>query len=129
MTRTVKASQLNTILNQLPKDNDPDIVTGETWLPERLVRCQHEDELLFLTFDTAPDESEEEARGFVEHEIDYIKTQLHQIVTSQEQPETQTDALLALLLLAHERSSSDFIEMLENAELVLHSNDQHLRES
>ena len=114
ITHTLKASQLITILSQLPENHDPDIVTGETWLPERLVRCQQDEALLFLTFDSAPDEGEEdEARGFVEHEVDYIKARLHQLITSGEHPSVKTEAILALVLFAHEHSSSDVIEMLE----------------
>lgn len=52
----MKASELKTILNQLPDDLDPDVVMGEVWLPERLIEAQLDDDMLFLTFDNAPEE-------------------------------------------------------------------------
>ncbi len=51
----MKASELKTILNQLPDDLDPDVVMGEVWLPERLIEAQLDDDMLFLTFDNAPE--------------------------------------------------------------------------
>ncbi len=111
---TVKVSELKTILNQLPNDLDPDVVMGEVWLPERLVEAQLDDEMLFLTFDNAPEEGEgeEEGRGFVEHEIELIRTQILNILADDSGPKTKAEALLALITLAHERTSSEFIEIL-----------------
>lgn len=111
---TVKVSELKTILNQLPNDLDPDVVMGEVWLPERLVEAQLNDEMLFLTFDNAPEEGEgeEEGRGFVEHEIELIRTQILNILADDSGPKTKAEALLALITLAHERTSSEFIEIL-----------------
>lgn len=111
---TVKVSELKTILNQLPNDLDPDVVMGEIWLPERLVEAQLDDEMLFLTFDNAPEEGEgeEEGRGFVEHEIELIRTQILNILADDSGPKTKAEALLALITLAHERTSSEFIEIL-----------------
>lgn len=110
----VKVSELKTILNQLPNDLDPDVVMGEVWLPERLVEAQLDDEMLFLTFDNAPEEGEgeEEGRGFVEHEIELIRTQILNILADDSGPKTKAEALLALITLAHERTSSEFIEIL-----------------
>lgn len=110
----VKVSELKTILNQLPNDLDPDVVMGEIWLPERLVEAQLDDEMLFLTFDNAPEEGEgeEEGRGFVEHEIELIRTQVLNILADDSGPKTKAEALLALITLAHERTSSEFIEIL-----------------
>lgn len=111
---TVKVSELKTILNQLPNDLDPDVVMGEIWLPERLVEAQLDDEMLFLAFDNAPEEGEgeEEGRGFVEHEIELIRTQVLNILADDSGPKTKAEALLALITLAHERTSSEFIEIL-----------------
>ncbi|TXY30648.1 hypothetical protein FXE87_01070 [Vibrio mimicus] len=110
----MKVSELKTILNQLPNDLDPDVVMGEVWLPERLVEAQLNDEMLFLTFDNAPEEGEgeEEGRGFVEHEIELIRTQILNILADDSGPKTKAEALLALITLAHERTSSEFIEIL-----------------
>lgn len=110
----VKVSELKTILNQLPNDLDPDVVMGEVWLPERLVEAQLDDEMLFLTFDNAPEEGEgeEEGRGFVEHEIELIRTQILNILADDSGPKTKAEALLAVITLAHERTSSEFIEIL-----------------
>lgn len=110
----VKVSELKTILNQLPNDLDPDVVMGEVWLPERLVEAQLDGEMLFLTFDNAPEEGEgeEEGRGFVEHEIELIRTQVLNILADDSGPKTKAEALLALITLAHERTSSEFIEIL-----------------
>ncbi|ENM5862211.1 hypothetical protein NTE24_003089 [Vibrio mimicus] len=110
----MKVSELKTILNQLPNDLDPDVVMGEIWLPERLVEAQLDDEMLFLAFDNAPEEGEgeEEGRGFVEHEIELIRTQVLNILADDSGPKTKAEALLALITLAHERTSSEFIEIL-----------------
>lgn len=110
----VKVSELKTILNQLPNDLDPDVVMGEVWLPERLVEAQLDGEMLFLAFDNAPEEGEgeEEGRGFVEHEIELIRTQVLNILADDSGPKTKAEALLALITLAHERTSSEFIEIL-----------------
>lgn len=55
---------------------------GEEWLPERLVDTKLDGELLFLHFDNAPEDGQgdEEGRGFVDHEIDLIRTRLQQIL-------------------------------------------------
>ncbi|NLS14392.1 hypothetical protein HGP28_16045 [Vibrio sp. SM6] len=112
----MKASELSKQLHALPAHLDPDIVTGENWLPERLVTTQLDDNLLFLHFDSAPEESEgDEARGFVEHEIALIRERLDSILNCDEPMTTKSDALLALFLLGHERSSTEVIEMLEDA--------------
>lgn len=110
----MKASELKTILNQLPDDLDPDVVMGEVWLPERLIEAQLDDDMLFLTFDNAPEEGEgeEEDRGFVEHEMELIRSQLMTILAEDSGPKTKAEALLALITLAHERTSSEFIEIL-----------------
>ncbi|MGO1297696.1 MAG: hypothetical protein ACTMIA_10360 [Vibrio sp.] len=110
----MKASQLLKILHSIPLDQDPEVVTGEIWLPERLTRGNLHEGFLFLDFDNAPQEEqgEEEGRGFVEHEENFIREQLtHILQEASGQPE-KTEALLAILLMAHEHSSSEFIEML-----------------
>lgn len=115
----MKASDLKRLLDTLPNDIDPDIVTGEEWLPERLVDASHDGELMFLTFDSAPEESQgdEEGRGFVEHEIEMIRERFEQILTDNEDTKTKTDAMLALFLMGHELSSSEIIEILEDPEV------------
>ncbi|NAW69330.1 hypothetical protein CAG54_03270 [Vibrio sp. V27_P1S3P104] len=110
----MKASELKQRLNDIPSDIDPDIVMGESWLPEQLVGTQLDDELLFLQFDNAPQENEgeEEGRGFVEHEIDLIRYQLAQIFRGESGQREKIEALVAMLLAAHELTSAEFIEMI-----------------
>ncbi|GAA5644504.1 MULTISPECIES: hypothetical protein [Vibrio] len=111
----MKASELKHILSSLPDHDDPVIVTGEEWLPEQLVDARRDGELLFLNFDSAPEDiqGEEEGRGFVEHEIDMIHLRLKEILDSDSDSHTKADAMLALLLAAHEKTSSEVIELLE----------------
>lgn len=108
----MKASELKQRLDDLPSDIDPDIVMGELWLPEQLVGTQLDDELLFLQFDNAPQEEEEEGRGFVEHEIELICYRLAQVLREESAQREKIEALLALLLAAHEHTSAEFIEMI-----------------
>ncbi len=109
----MKASELITILNSLPTNTDPDIVMGEEWLPERLVETRLDGELLFFNFDNAPDEREgEEGRGFVDHEIDLIRTRLQQVLDEDSDNASKADAMLGLFLAGHELSSSEVIEAL-----------------
>ncbi|MGR5458140.1 hypothetical protein [Vibrio sp. PNB22_1_1] len=111
----MKASELISIFNTFPAGNDPDIVMGEEWLPERLVETNLSGEMLFLRFDNAPEDSqgEEEGRGFVEHEIDLIRTHLLQILDEKSDNSSKADAMLGLFLMGHELSSSQVIEILE----------------
>jgi len=111
----VKTSEFKALLDSLPEGYDPDIVTGEVWLPERLIDTQLDDQLLFLEFDNAPeeDEGEEEGRGFVEHEIELIRQQITTILHQEKGLNVQTEELLSLLVMAHESTSSEFIEMIE----------------
>lgn len=115
----MKASELISILNSLPTNTDPDIVMGEEWLPERLVETRLDGELLFLNFDNAPDEreGEEEGRGFVEHEIDLIRTRLQQVLDEDSDNASKADAMLGLFLAGHELSSSEVIEALGPVDL------------
>jgi hypothetical protein len=109
----VKASELARILNSLT--DDPDIVTGEEWLPERLVNVHQTDNYLFCEFDNAPEEGEgdEEERGFVTHEIELIQRYIMQIFLEKASLNHKRDELLALILYAHEQSPSNVVEILE----------------
>ncbi|NOH80519.1 hypothetical protein F0231_12285 [Vibrio sp. RE86] len=115
----MKASDLKRLLSSLPSDFDPDIVTGEAWLPERLVETSLDGELMFLAFDSAPEDiqGEEEGRGFVEHEIEMIRHRFEQILAENADTKTKADAMLALFLMAHELSSSEIIEILEDPDV------------
>lgn len=121
----VKASEFIHILNALP--NDPEIVTGEMWLPESLLQVTYLDDLLFCQFDNAPEENEgeEEGRGFVEHELTLLKSHIMQIFLEKAPLEHKRDAILALILYAHEHSSSDVVEMLEQLSLQENSLQEH----
>jgi hypothetical protein len=111
----VKASELLHILNSLDDDTDPELVTGEEWLPERLLSLERNHNYLFCHFDNAPEETQgdEEGRGFVEHEIKLIREKVMEIFTEKASLEAKQDAILAIILFAHEQSSTDVVEMLE----------------
>lgn len=113
----MKISTLRSILNTLP--DDADVVTGEEWLPERLIKAEPRNTTLYLEFDNAPDEGagDEEARGFVEHEVTLIRTRLEQLLKEECDTAIKADAVLALLLMAHENTSSEFIELLSEADI------------
>ncbi|WP_047042994.1 hypothetical protein [Vibrio mexicanus] len=115
----MKALELKKILEELPEGNNPDVVMGEEWLPERLLSARQDGELLFLDFDNAPEDTQgdDEGRGFVEHEIEMIRTRFEQIIEGQTDTKTKADAMLALFLMGHEQSSSDIIEILEDPEV------------
>ena len=115
----MKASDLKKLLDALPEDQNPNIVTGEEWLPERLVNTHLDDEMLFLEFDNAPEEThgEDEGRGFVEHEIAMIRQRFEQILDESSDTKTNADAMLALFLMGHEMSSSEIIEIMEDPEV------------
>ncbi|MDN3698286.1 MULTISPECIES: hypothetical protein [Vibrio] len=112
----MKASELKKIIESLPEGHDPDIVMGEEWLPERLINTQLNESLLFLEFDNAPEETQgdEEGRGFVEHEINMLRSRFEQLLDESSDTKTKADAMLALFLMGHELSSSDVIEILED---------------
>ncbi|MGR5387832.1 MULTISPECIES: hypothetical protein [Vibrio] len=114
----VKVSELQNIIDHLPKYSDPDIVMGEAWLPERLVNTNLDGDMLFLEFDNAPEDNQgdEEGRGFVEHEIAMIREKLEQVLDDTSDTKTKADALLAIFLMGHELSSSEVIEILETTE-------------
>lgn len=117
MLKIVKVSELTNVLNTLPADSDLNIVTGEEWLPEQLIATSMVDDMLFMQFDNAPEDIQgEEARGFVEHEIEMIRQRFEQIITEESDLKSKTDALLALFLIGHEQSSGEVIEILENEE-------------
>ncbi|ERB65060.1 hypothetical protein G3U99_14570 [Vibrio coralliilyticus OCN008] len=115
----MKASDLKKLLDSLPEGQNPNIVTGEEWLPERLVNTHLDDEMLFLEFDNAPEEAqgEEEGRGFVEHEVEMIRKRFEQILDESSDTKTKADAMLALFLMGHEMSSSEIIEIMEDPEV------------
>nr|WP_321384140.1 hypothetical protein [uncultured Vibrio sp.] len=110
----MKASELISILNSLPTNTDPDIVMGEAWLPERLVETQLDGNLLFLSFDNAPEACQgEEGRGFVDHEIDLIRIRLKQVLDENSDNASKVEAMLGLFLAGHELSSAQVVELLE----------------
>ncbi len=110
----MKASDLLYKLQTVLKESDPEIVTGEDWLPERLTEVHQTDDLLFLEFDTAPEDSQgdEEGRGFVEHEIELIREQIMEIFLEKTSLENKREAILALILLAHEQTPSTVVQAL-----------------
>ncbi|QIA63614.1 hypothetical protein GT360_08835 [Vibrio astriarenae] len=114
----MKVSDLKIILDTLPEGSDPEIVTGEVWLPERLIDTQLDNELLHLQFDSAPDDfiREEEGRGFVEHEINLLHSKVMKILHEPAAVADKAQALLGLILMAHEQSSSQVIEAIEDLE-------------
>ncbi len=112
----MKVSDLKNTLKSIPDNTKIEVVTGEEWLPEHLIDAQLKDNLLFLSFDNAPDELEQgiEARGFVEHEMDLLRLRLEEVINNQTDKNKTLDALLAFFLVGHEMSSSDFVEFLHD---------------
>ncbi|HAS62350.1 MAG TPA: hypothetical protein DCS35_07080 [Vibrio sp.] len=120
MQKIVKVSELKNLLDTISTDTDLDVVTGEEWLPEQLVATSIVEDMLFLEFDNAPEETQgEEARGFVEHEIEMIRDKFEQIIAEDSDAKSKADAILALFLLGHELSSGEVIEVLEDSEHTL----------
>ncbi|GLT16596.1 hypothetical protein GCM10007938_03720 [Vibrio zhanjiangensis] len=115
----MKASDLKKIIDALDETQDPEIVTGDIWLPERLVNTQLDQDMLFLEFDNAPEDTQgdEEGRGFVEHEIDMIRKRFEHILDESSDTKSKADAMLALFLMGHEMSSSEIIEILEDPDV------------
>ncbi|RJX69530.1 hypothetical protein DZ860_15185 [Vibrio sinensis] len=113
----MKASELKKLLDALPEGCDPDIATGDEWLPERLLDASLHGNILLMSFDNAPDEDlgEEEGRGFVEHEIDMIRQRFVQLLDENSESQAKADAMLALFLMGHELTSSEMIEIFEQA--------------
>ncbi|MCE0492479.1 hypothetical protein [Vibrio salinus] len=112
----MKASDLLYQLQSVLNNSNPEIVTGEDWLPERLIEIHQLDDLLFLEFDTAPeaDQGDEEGRGFVEHEIELIREQIMEVFLEKTSLENKREALLALILLAHEQTPSEVVQTLND---------------
>ncbi|NOI65508.1 hypothetical protein [Vibrio sp. 99-8-1] len=110
----MKTSELMAFL--LTLENDKEIVTGESWLPEQLIDASLDGEFVNLQFDNAPEEDagEFEARGFVEHEVNLLRDKIVQLLFDQSlSAKTKSDLFLKLVLLAHEKSSSEVVEILE----------------
>jgi len=104
-------------LSQLPDNKDPEIVTGEEWLPETLLDANFDGNLVNLHFDNAPEEDsgELEGRGFVEHEIVMIKDKIVKLMFDKNiEAKTKADIFLQLFLLTHEKSSGEMVEILED---------------
>jgi hypothetical protein len=114
----VKASKLIEILLATPEGSDPEIVTGEEWLPERLLDVSFQDNYLFCEFDVAPEDhqGDDEGRGFVDHEVELIKAHIMKIFLEKAPLEQKQNAILELVLYAHEHFPSDVVEMLETLE-------------
>lgn len=112
----MKASELLCQLQTILEHSDPEIVTGEDWLPERLTETHLSDDLLFLEFDTAPEDNQgdEEGRGFVEHEVNLIRDQIMEIFLEKTSLENKKEAILALILLAHEQTPSYVVQTLND---------------
>ena len=113
----MKASELKHFLAQLPDDSDPEIVTGEIWLPERLIDASYDGDMVSLTFDNAPQDGEdEEGRGFVEHEIVMLRERIQELMEESSSPKTKAEIFLRLFIMGHEKTSSEVVEILEDLE-------------
>ncbi|WED28034.1 hypothetical protein L3V77_07335 [Vibrio sp. DW001] len=113
----MKTSQLVQFLSTLPKGQDPDVVTGEEWLPESLIDASFDGDLVNLRFDNAPEEDagDLEGRGFVEHEIVMLKDQIVKLMFDQTiDQKAKAELFLSLFILSHEKSSTEVIEILED---------------
>ncbi len=91
---------------------DLDVVTGEEWLPEQLLTVSINHNMTFLKFDQWPNDfiTENDARGFVNHEEILIKKLIRNIIFSELEPEQMVDKLASMLIFSHENISSDVIE-------------------
>ncbi|MGX9416241.1 VC1380 family protein [Vibrio sp. RC27] len=114
----MKASKLLEILSDLPEGSDPDVVTGDEWLPERLINVTSQDDFVFCEFDNAPEDGQgdDEGRGFVDHEIELIKSHIMAVFLEKAPLEQKQKAILNLVLYVHEHFPSDVVEMLETLE-------------
>lgn len=114
----MKVSEFKKLLEAIPLDTDPEIVTGEVWLPERLINVDIDSEFVRCEFDTAPEDGQgdEEGRGFVDHEVELIRTRIMQIFTEKASLEHKQQAILSLILFAHENEPSTVIELLNDVE-------------
>ncbi|PWI34756.1 hypothetical protein DI392_00280 [Vibrio albus] len=114
----MKASELKHFLSQLPENADPDIVTGEIWLPERLLEATFDGEMVNLSFDNAPEETEgdEEPRGFLDHEVSMLKERIEELMSESSDHKTKAEVFLRLFIMGHEKSSSEVIEILDDPE-------------
>lgn len=113
----MKTSQLIQFLSNIPETQDPEIVTGEEWLPESLIDASFDGNLVSLHFDNAPEENsgEVEGRGFVEHEVIMLKDQIVKLMFDQSiEPKAKAELFLQLFILSHEKSSTEVIEILED---------------
>ena len=119
----MKASKLLEILSDLPEGSDPDVVTGDEWLSERLINVTSQDDFVFCEFDNAPEDGQgdDEGRGFVDHEIELIENHIMEIFLEKAPLEQKKKAILALVLFAHEHFPSDVVEMLETLEQPVQS--------
>ncbi|OLQ90319.1 hypothetical protein BIY22_04795 [Vibrio panuliri] len=125
MQKKVKVSELKSLLNTLP--DELDVVTGDEWLPEQLISTSVVDDMLHLEFDNAPEEVQgEEARGFVEHEIQMIRDKFELIIAEASDAKSKADAILAIFLMGHELSSCEVIEILEQTEHTEQTEPQQL---
>ncbi len=111
----MKVSELLQILSEFSDSDDPQVVTGEEWLPERLLTTKKCDDHLFLHFDHQPLDQggDEEGRGFVEHEITMLRDKIKTLLEENSDNSTKIESLLTLFLIGHERTSSEVIEILE----------------
>lgn len=108
----MKASQLQTQLNALLTRCDPELVTGDHWLPDPLTQVHLQDNLLFFEFEQAldADEGMEEGLGLVNHEIEQLTQTVIQLLNETGTSQSKAEKLVTLILLAHEKNSADFIE-------------------
>lgn len=113
----MKSSELIQFLSSLPQGVDPEIVTGEEWLPEQLLEATFDGSLVNLHFDNAPEEGtgELDGRGFVEHELVMLKDKIITLMFDKSiEPKTKAEVFLQLFVLTHEKSSEEVIEFLED---------------
>lgn len=115
----MKSSELMRFLSSL--ENDCEIVTGESWLPEQLIEAKFDGEFVNLEFDNAPEEDagELEGRGFVEHEINMLQDKIVQLLFDNSiSAKLKADIFLNLFLIVHEKSSSEVVEIFEETVLT-----------
>jgi len=110
----VKISELIQNLQniQATHNEDLEVVTGEEWFPEQLLKSDVNNEMAFLQFDRMPSDIpiDIDARGFLEHEEILIKKLINNVIFSELEPEEMVEKLADMLIFSHENISSEVIE-------------------
>jgi hypothetical protein len=109
----LKLSKFTSLVTELNIDDDPEIVTGESWLPEELKAMSLHDNKIFLDFDNAPQDDEQDSRGLVEHELELVRKMISHYLTQDTTQQQRESSLLLLMQCLHEQPSDEVVEYLQ----------------